>query len=163
MRHNYLAIGIILIGTLIAVAAGPVTTTLEADLAAPVASDTLGTRPLRFLMVGLGQDMSRISDGLWHEDYEMIRQGARGVADHPRVMPKEMAAIKAALEGRFESFVGFDQLVHHTADELAEAAEMRDMQRVLDLQSRLQQGCISCHAAFRSEVRQALYGSPEQR
>lgn len=156
MRHDILSIGAILIGTLIAVASGPMTTG-GADPAATAAPDTLQTRPLRFLMVGLGQDMSRISDGLWHEDYEMIREGARGVADHPRVTPEEMAAIKAALEGRFEAFVGFDRLVHDTAEELAGAAAARDMGRVLELHSRLQQGCVSCHAAFRDEVREALY------
>lgn len=156
MRHEFLSIGVILIGAAITVVCGP-TTTGEAEPAVQAVPDTLQTRPLRFLMVGLGQDMSRISDGLWHEDYEMIRQGARGVADHPRVTPEEMATIQAVLEGRFETFVGFDQLVHDTADEMAGAAAERDMGRVLELQGRLQQGCISCHAAFREEVRQALY------
>lgn len=156
MRHDSFSIGAILIGTLIVVAAVPMTTQ-ETDPAPPAPSDTLQTRPLRFLMVGLGQDMSRISDGLWHDDYEMIRQGARGVADHPRVPPEEMAAIKAALQERFEQFVGFDRQVHHTADELADAAAQHDMRRVLALQNRLQQGCISCHSAFRDEVRKALY------
>ena len=55
------------------------------------------TRPLKNMMFTLGQDMNRINDGLWHEDYGMIRAGAQGIADHPRVPPEQMAAIKQAL------------------------------------------------------------------
>ncbi|MFB6231533.1 MAG: hypothetical protein ABEL04_10290 [Salinibacter sp.] len=38
------------------------------------------TKPLRPLMVGLAQDMDRIATGLWHEDYDLIEQGARNIA-----------------------------------------------------------------------------------
>jgi len=114
-------------------------------------------RPLRFLMVGLGQDMGRINDGIWHEDYEMVRSGAQSIADHPRVTPEEMAAIKIALGEQFQAFVGYDQVVHQIATKLAKASQARNMEDILQLQSQLTQNCSTCHTMFRAEVRKALY------
>ena len=156
MEPHYKSIAIILMGMFIGVAARP-WERVPHDGESSIPSDTLGTRPLRFIMVGLGQEMSRIGDGLWHEDYEMIGQAARLVADHPRVTAAEMAAIKTALGDRFQSFVAFDQFVHHTAVELDSAATALDTNRILDAYGRLQNGCVSCHATFRAEVRAALY------
>lgn len=126
---------------------------------APVLVD----RPLRALMVGLGQDMARISDGIWHEDFLMIEQGAESVATHPKITPDEMAAIKTALDDRFAQFVSFDKVVHEAAEQLVKAARQNDMQGVLDLQSQIRQGCVSCHATFRSEVRHALFAAELRR
>lgn len=123
-------------------------------------ADSLETRPLKNIMVSLGQDMNRVNDGLWREDFEMILMGARAIADHPRVPPAEMTAIREALGSRFDQFVGFDQAVHETAVELVGAAERRAMGDVLESYRRLQTGCLSCHIAFRDEVRAGLYGQP---
>lgn len=120
--------------------------------------DSPQVRPLKYLMVALGQDMNRINDGLWHEDYEMIRNGAQAIAGHPRVPPEQMAAIREALDERFQQFVGFDQHVHGVAVELVDAAERRDLVDILNAYTRIQNGCTSCHTAFRDEVRAKLYG-----
>ena len=151
MRYALLVIGTILTGTLLAFSAGPGTPD-EAKQA-----QTVDTRPLRFLMVGLGQDMSRLSDGIWHDDYQMMEAAARGVADHPRITPEEVQAIKTALGQGFPQFVAIDGVVHNTATELAEAAAERNLGRVLELQSALVQACVACHAGYREDVRQALY------
>ncbi len=116
-------------------------------------------RPLRSLMIGLAQDMSRISDGVWIEDFQMIEDGAQSIATHPKITQEEMASIKAALGDRFQHFAGFDKVVHGTAVQIAEAAQERNMQRILELQGKIRQGCVSCHATFRSEVRVALFRS----
>lgn len=156
MKEFYWLLAVIVVGVLIGTAARPWDAVMNTPrITSP--TDTLHTRPLRYLMVGLGQEMSRINDGFWHEDYEMIADGAQGIADHARVTAEEMAAIKQALGDRFGSFVGFDQSVHLNATELVGAAENQDMRHVLEVHGRLQQGCISCHATFRDEVRAALY------
>ncbi|MFT5145209.1 MAG: hypothetical protein ACI80V_002907 [Rhodothermales bacterium] len=156
MRSSILVLATILAGALIAFMAGP-QTAAEAGQAREVPSSTVQTRPLRFLMVGLGQDMSRLSDGLWHEDFQMIEAAARGIAEHPRITPPEVAAIKAALGGGFEQFVAIDGMVHDTATELAEAAVERNQGRVMELQGKLMQACVACHSGYREDVRQALY------
>jgi hypothetical protein len=73
------------------------------------------------------------------------------------VTAEEMTAIKQQLGDGFEVFVGFDRFVHETATELDSVARARDMSGVLQAQRQLQQGCLSCHTAFRKTVRSALY------
>ena len=47
--------------------------------------ETVETKRLRLLMVGLAQDMDRINTGLWHEDYDLMQQGAAALAPYPGV------------------------------------------------------------------------------
>lgn len=89
------------------------------------------TKPLRPLMVGLAQDMDRISTGLWYEDYDLIEQGARGIAQHPKIPQRQIAQIEKILGEQFETFVKYDKAVHGTASELVSAAEAKDWSAVL--------------------------------
>ena len=120
-----------------------------------VPADTL-TRPLRLLMVGLGQDMSRVNDGIWHEDFTMIEKAADAIAEHPRITADEMLAIQNALGNRFAMFVGHDRMVHDTATRLATAAKQESMIDVMRYHSELTQFCVACHTNYRTEVRAAL-------
>jgi hypothetical protein len=45
-------------------------------------------------MVDLAQDMDRIATGLWHEDYDLIRQGAYNIAQPPKIPPSQLATLK---------------------------------------------------------------------
>lgn len=114
------------------------------------------TKPLRPLMVGLAQDMDRISTGLWYRDYDWIEEGARGIAQHPKIPPNQIAKIKKTLGEQFETFVQYDKSVHQTATELVTAAEARDWSAVLDTHQELQRGCTGCHTAFREQLRPVL-------
>lgn len=114
-------------------------------------------RPLKPLMVTLGQDMSRIADGIWYEDFEMIRTGAQAIADHPKIPPAQMQLIRKTLGEQFSSFVGMDKAVHDAAVEVAEAAAEHNLQRALQDVESLQRGCVACHTAYRDTVRSAFY------
>ena len=120
------------------------------------ATNTADARPLKHLMVGLGQDMSRVSDGVWLEDFVMIETAAAAIADHPKITDHEIQLIKAQLGDRFTQFVSFDKIVHGTAVELAEVAMTHNIPRILELQGKIAQACFSCHATFRTEVRKAF-------
>lgn len=122
--------------------------------------DPSQTRPLKYLMVALGQDMNRVNDGLWHGDFEMVWLGAHAIADHPKVPPEQVAAIREALGDGFQEFVRWDQAVHNSALEMAQAAGREDVGATLDAYRALQMGCISCHSAFRDQVRMKLYQQP---
>jgi len=111
-------------------------------------------------MVGLAQDMSRITTGLWHEDFDLMRQGGAAIANHPKISPAQIAEIKEALGNEFKTFVQYDQTVHKTAAELAEAAAAHDLSGVLDAYRRVQNGCIGCHTAYRDLLRPAF--SPQK-
>ncbi len=125
---------------------------LEGSFSAP--SDT--TKPLRPLMVELAQDMDRIATGLWHEDYDLIEEGARSIAHHPKIDSAQLAQIKKALSQEFQGFVSFDKSVHSTAQELVQAARARDRSAVLNAHERLTRGCTSCHATYRERLRPVL-------
>lgn len=114
------------------------------------------TKPLRPLMVELAQDMDRIATGLWHEDYDLIEEGARSIAHHPRIDPDQLAQIKKALGQEFQGFVSMDKSVHSTSTELVQAAKARDWSAVLDAHERLTRGCASCHATYRERLRPVL-------
>ncbi len=134
--------------------------TVFAQSAAAGSEQEAATRPLRPLMVDLSLDMERIHQGLWREDYVMIAQGARSIAEHPKITSEQMAAIKKALGTSFKQFVQFDVTVHEAASALADAAADENLKAVLKHRRQLQQGCISCHAGFREQVREAFYGDP---
>lgn len=119
------------------------------------AADT--TKPLRPLMVELAQDMDRIATGLWHDDLDLIREGAHGIARHPKIPPKQMAKIKEVLGKEFQTFVQYDKRVHGAASNLVSAAEARNWSKILTTHERLQRGCVGCHRAFRDRVRSALH------
>jgi cytochrome c556 len=107
-------------------------------------------------MVGLAQDMDRINTGLWHEDYDLIYQGASAIAAHPKIPPEQLTKIKNALESEFQTFVRYDKTVHKTAAELADAASNGNLSRVLDAHTRLRDGCMGCHTAYRDRLRPVM-------
>lgn len=115
------------------------------------------TRSLKLIMVSLAQDMGRISDGLWYEDYDMILSSARDVGNHPKITKEDMAAVKSALGESFSAFVAFDTAVHDAALDVADAARSKSVPSILKHYDRLRDGCLGCHAAYRVKVRDALY------
>ena len=122
-------------------------------------ADTVDTKPLRLLMVGLAQDMARIQTGLWHEEYDLIREGASSIANHPKIPPDQIAKIKNALGADFQNFVRYDKTVHKTATELVRAAEARDWSGVLSAHTQIRDGCVGCHTAYRDRLRPVLSSS----
>lgn len=119
-------------------------------------SDTVDTKPLRLLMVGLAQDMARINTGIWHEDYDLIQQGAASIANHPKIPPAQIAKIKKTLGAEFQNFVRFDKTVHTTATELVSAAEARNWSGVLTKYTQIRDGCVGCHTAYRDQLQPVL-------
>lgn len=157
MNTDQISLGVIIFGVVIALTG---TTLFSSPAPAsephPTLPDTTQTKPLRLLMVGLAQDMARINTGLWHEDYDLMRQGGAAIANHPKIPPEQMAQIKKALGNEFNAFVQFDQTVHKTAAELAEAAADHDLSRVLDAYTRIRNGCMGCHTTYRDRLRPVL-------
>ncbi len=126
---------------------------------APAQSEvaTAANLPLKAIMQGLEGDLATLAHGIWVEDQEVVRQAARRIADHPKVLPTQAAALQTALGGDFPDFVGYDQEVHKAALALAEAAESRMVvSDLFDGYLRIQRGCLSCHLAFRARVSEAV-------
>jgi cytochrome c556 len=145
---------LLLVGTSLMAVSPPV-----ASSASAVPADTVDTKPLRLLMVGLAQDMARINTGIWHEDYDLIREGASSIANHPKIPPDQIAKIKNALGEDFQNFVRYDKAVHGTATELVSAAKARDWSGVLSKYTEIRDGCVGCHTAYRDRLRSVLASS----
>ena len=131
----------------------------ETDDPAPTGSEVISPAnlPLKEIMRGLEGDLSSLAHGIWVEDREAVRQAAMKIADHPKVLPTQIVVIQGELGSDFPSFVGQDQAVHGAAVALAEAVDsMQNVSDVFDGFLRIQQGCLSCHVAFRARVSEAL-------
>lgn len=155
MKLEWIALGVLLLGL------GVLALQSSADppasqAMAPTADDGSGARPLKLLMVGLAQDMDRISRGLWHGDTVLITQGAEAIASHPKILPAEIRRIQEALGDQFEAFVGIDQRVHELASGLSQITPGDGMETALNQYQQLQASCIACHTSFRERVRAAL-------
>ena len=123
-----------------------------------------GTRPLVEIMQGLERDLAVVAHGIWVRDTEIVREGAAAIADHPRVPLEQMATVQAELGEEFGGFVQLDRQVHDLAVELAAAAEASpDPSTLFATFIEIQQGCMSCHAAFQTRVSEALGAAADRR
>jgi|GEM_PF-1955514 len=115
------------------------------------------TEPLTNVMNQLAIDMYQISQGIWHEDYQMISEGGKAIATHPKVPQEQHQAIKSVLGEQMQTFAQFDKAVHQHADSLSKAAEQENMHSVLMEYRIVQQGCTNCHATFRDKLKKTGY------
>lgn len=140
-----------------ATGAAPAAADAHADHGAPAPGAAV--LPLKETMRGLEADMTGVLGALWIDDASGVAAAARRVADHPRVPPEEMALIQGTLGEAFAAFVGFDQAVHGAAVSLSErAAAGAPAAELLAEVTRIQEGCVGCHTAFRPRVSAALAG-----
>lgn len=107
-------------------------------------------------MQGLEADMAAGAHGLWIEDRASVEAAARRIAEHPRVTPEQMSIIQATLGEGFAAFARHDHDVHDAAVAFAEAAAGAEVADLLAGYVRIQEGCVSCHSAFRTRVSGAL-------
>lgn len=151
----------------LALATGACDSSDDASRAAPVEaaqgvgdSVTATTRaalPTLFsIMLGLQGDMSRLSRGLWVERHDSIAAAAQAIADHPAIPPEEAQKIAGVLGDDMARFQALDQTVHDLAIRIVEAARAQDTEGVLDADASLRAGCVECHTAFRTRLREGI-------
>lgn len=104
---------------------------------------------MRMLMI----DMHTINEGIFTQNFDLIEQGAANINDHPPLSDESRSLVQSTLGERMSQFGTYDKVVHGTADSLRKAARNRDMNRVMKHYNVIQQGCVSCHAAFQEEIR----------
>ncbi len=126
------------------------------DAAAPPAEMVPVTNlPLKTIMQDLETDLSELAHGVWMDDGDVVRQAAGRIADHPKVVPSQMALLQGALGADFPNFVAHDQEVHQAAVALAEEGPLSQGER-FDGLLRIQRGCLACHEAYRDLASEAL-------
>ena len=114
-------------------------------------SDT-STQPIKTIMQRLMMDMQTIQVGIWNENYETIWAGANQIVNHPKIPKDQRKEIAGILGPKMKAFAAIDQQVHNHADSLARDAKARNMDEILKHYTIIQNGCVSCHASFRSQI-----------
>ncbi|MGM0506535.1 MAG: hypothetical protein ACQER4_05050 [Bacteroidota bacterium] len=109
----------------------------------------------------LSSDIQLINEGIYTENYKLIEQGAAAINEHPPLSDETRGLLRETLGTRMQAFAQYDKLVHDTADSLKNAALNQNMGRVLEQYQIIQNGCVSCHGAFRSEIVQARMGKSD--
>lgn len=113
------------------------------------------TMPLIPMMQKLLADLKTVDHGIFTENYTMIAEGAKNIADHPAMTSEDKKIIKETLGQKIKQFVAFDMTVHHHADSMRLAALKKDMQKVLNHYRIVQQGCVDCHSDYRDQISKA--------
>ncbi len=85
-------------------------------------------------------------------------QGAMAKLNNQGTLPGPVrAAIRASFDDRdFGNYLRLDEYTGLMADEVTQAAQTRDAQKVLIAQGRLVMGCVQCHDGFKARATQAM-------
>lgn len=120
-----------------------------------LADEEEGGAPHEFheIMEDLGEHMVGITEGITHEDWIRVADHAQAIADHPRPPMTERVRIMAFAGTDVAKFKEFDSEVHDAAARLADEAAGGDGSAIIASFGRLQNGCLDCHAAFRTAYR----------
>jgi len=110
------------------------------------------------IMKDLGDHMVGITEGITREDWIRVADHARAIADHPRPPMTERVRIMAFAGTEVAKFKEFDAEVHNAAADLVDEAAGGDGSAIVASFGRLQNGCLDCHAAFRSSYREHFLG-----
>lgn len=113
---------------------------------------TSETKPIKTIMQLLMMDMQTIEVGIWNENYQTIETGAENIVNHPKIPVAQRKEIKSILGKKMKAFVALDRQVHNHADSLARDAQTKNMDEILKHYRIIQQGCVSCHANFRTQI-----------
>lgn len=108
---------------------------------------------LKAVMKHLGMEMHHISDGLLVADYEQVARAASTISGHGHLSKEDEARIASHLGKEMVQFQNADELVHHRALELAQAAKSRSATLTAQRYGELISGCVACHAQFQERLR----------
>ena len=111
---------------------------------------------LKGIMQGLLDDTKMITEGIFLENYSMIEQGAKQIAQHPQVPMETRKKLLKVLGSEMGQFKGFDMKVHNTAVSIAQAAKDNNMEAILSNYHQLIDGCQYCHESFKQRAVEIL-------
>lgn len=128
---------------------GACATTLPAD-----------TTTLKEIMQGLRNDLVKISDGLLVDDFAMIADGAKGIAEHPSIPPDQVTLVATELGAEMAAFKQLDTQVHDLAIQTRVAAEASNRDVVFSHYQEITASCLACHAAYKERIAGVLGVTP---
>lgn len=122
----------------------------------PAIAVTADSVTLKSIMQGLRDDLVDISDGLLTDDFELVANGAIGIANHPQIPAAQVQLVAAELGAEMPAFKQLDTLVHDLAVEISAAAEAGNGGAAISDYQRMIDGCFACHRAYKERVAAVL-------
>jgi len=113
---------------------------------------------LKIIMKDLGKNMQIVTDGISREDWALVESTSHLIAEHPEPPLTEKVRIMGFMGTNMGKFKGFDGQTHEAANEMAEAAQEKDGQKVISSFQKLQSSCLACHQEFRKPIIEHFYG-----
>lgn len=110
------------------------------------------TTTLKEIMQGLRNDLVMISDGLLVDDFALIADGARGIAEHPKIPPDQVTLVAMELGAEMAAFKQLDTQVHDLAIQAQTAAEAANHDAAFRRYQEITASCLACHAAYKERV-----------
>ena len=126
-----------------------------AAVALPVTAVT-GESTLKEIMQELRRNFLEVSDGFLLEDFDRVAEGARAIAEHPRIPPEQIERVANELGPEMPVFKNFDVQVHELSLEIYKAAQDSDRAAAIGAYHSMVAACFDCHAAYRERVAAAL-------
>ncbi len=110
-------------------------------------------KSFRDLMLYMGQQYSEVTQGILKQDYQQLATAANIIAFHPEPPLTQRMKIIAKLGSDFLDFKSWDDKVHLSAVALAQAAENKDINAVLEHNTTMLENCTSCHIKYRALIK----------
>ena len=123
---------------------------------APALATSGDATTLKDIMQGLRDDLIKITDGLLVDDFELIAEGAKGIAEHPRIPPHQVKLVAAELGAEMPAFKQMDTRVHELSLQIVAAADNAEREAAYRSYQSMSDGCLACHIAYRERVAEVL-------
>lgn len=111
---------------------------------------------LQDIMQGLRDDLIKITDGLLVDDFELIANGALGIAEHQRIPAQQLKLVAAELGAEMPAFKQLDTLVHDLSMAIRAAAEAADRDTAYRHYQEMTNGCLGCHVLYKERIAAVL-------
>lgn len=129
-----------------------------AALFLPLVSVAAENGTMEEVMQRMGEEMTQISNGLWHEDYTAVAKAAENLARHPMPPLLERLSLLAQLGSDASQFMKQDKALQAAALALKEAAGQRHPDKVMDRYLVVVQRCVACHSWYRDSASRSAPG-----
>ncbi|HFD32099.1 MAG TPA: hypothetical protein ENJ28_05230 [Gammaproteobacteria bacterium] len=107
----------------------------------------------RDLMKYMGEEYTKVAEGILKQDYKQLSEAANNIAFHPEPPLTQRMKIIAKLGTNFMDFKSWDDEVHLSAVALTKAAKDKNNAEILKHNAMMLKKCTSCHDKYRDLVK----------
>lgn len=107
---------------------------------------------LKSVMQGLLKETQQLTAAMLNEDFTLIADKAKNIADHPKPSMATRMKIMKAMGPKMAKFKANDDVVHSAAVNIMTNAQQKNIKGVGENYKKMIDGCLSCHSMFKSKV-----------